>query len=175
MTKVILATMLIFISAATANAGILWDAAAPHAAEIVSAILVFVVGFLWGAVARFIKARAKAANAKAEADRTFADRAAILAEQQIVAAKIQQLTQFTIDYALANIDKLTPHLAPLEQADDMVTGYLEAFERRNPDLAAYMRIDRKSATERLAAGITAALAQTGRPPGLPQGEVPGQS
>ncbi|ARJ70424.1 hypothetical protein [Paracoccus contaminans] len=155
-----------------AHAGIVTDAIAPQVHLIVASLVTLALGYAWGVLSRFVSARAAAANAKAAAERTLADRAAILAEQELRKAKIEQLTEFGIRWAKANVDRLTPALAPMKQADDLVTEYLEALTRRNPDLAAYMRLDRASATERLADAITDALTAIGQPPAT--GAVSGQ-
>ena len=146
MTKAILATMIALSAATAATAGILGDALAPHLPGAISLVITLATGFVVG----YFDRRAKAAASKSLAERTLADRAAILADQQLKMLRIEQLTTFGTNWVLANMDRIDPLRAPLEQADELVTDFLEGLERRNAELAASLRLDRKSATERLA-------------------------
>lgn len=163
MTKTTFIALLLAITTGAASAGIIADAFAPHVAGIISATVALIVGFVFGAINSFVGRRARIASAKAAAERTLADRAAILADQQLRMLKIDQLTDFGVEFAKAHLDKLDPLRAPLAQADDLVTRYVEALERRNPDLALSLHLDRESATERLAGAIATVLAGMNQP------------
>ena len=117
------------------------------------------------------------ARAKPAQDRTLADKAAIEIDKRIDALNIRQLETFISRFVLSRIDKVLsgPLLDPMRQADEFLVDALDAFKRRNPDLAAQMKIDPTSMRELIAAGIgsvrkdalAAALARAGVPAQAP--------
>lgn len=109
--------------------------------------------FTWAAATseRF----AAPARAKSPQDRTLADRAIIEADKRIDALNIAQLETFISRFVLSRIDKVLagPLLDPMRQADELLVEGIDAFKRRNPELAAQMKIDPTSMRELIAAGI----------------------
>lgn len=96
------------------------------------------------------------ARAKTPEERTLTDKLAIEADKRIDALNIQQFEGFLTDFIDAHLDDVlrqVPVLGPLSTAAGMVENALDAFQRRNPDLAAQLKPSVTTMTEKLAGAI----------------------
>lgn len=133
-----------------------------------------IVGAIYGRLAATSEALAAPRRAKPEADRTVIDKALIEADKRIDALNIAVLEGFLRDFIAANLDtviKTAPVIGPMATAADYVDNALEAFRRRNPELARELNPSRQTMQERLAGSIgnatkdvlTSALRDAGAP------------
>lgn len=159
-------------------AGVLETTVSQSAQAVAAAVvgIVLTAGLTWAAATseRF----AGPARAKSPQDRTLLDKAIIEADKRIDAINRQHLQEFISNFVASRIDQVlgSQTLEPMRQADAMLVEALDAFKRRNPELAREITLDPTSFRELIASGIgraqrdalAAALSQAGV-----QGVVPG--
>ena len=127
--------------------------------EAASAVALIVIPMVLASVLTWAAATSERyagpARAKSPAERTLAEKAIIEADKRIDALNIGQLETFITRFVLSRIDKVLtgPLLDPMRQADELLVEGIDAFRRRNPELAAQMKIDPTSMRELIAAGI----------------------
>lgn len=146
---------IIFAASAGVSAGILADVWAETRGGVVSALAALVAGIIIGAATRLADRIARSAREKAESERTLIDRGIIETERRIAALNREQLAAFLENFVLErfDVDGYQTLYDRLDIADDLLTSALEAFERRNPELARALRVDPKSMRELLTAEI----------------------
>lgn len=153
--KASLAAFALLLFTLPAAAGLIGDTLTATQAGLAAAIASFIVGTVYGYVSRFTKARADAARAKTEAERSLADQLALQAERSVQALNIDRLERYLAEVVVTNLPTImgAPVLNPIRQADDLLTSTLEGWVRRNPDVARAINIDPESMREKLAAQI----------------------
>lgn len=123
---------------------------------IAGTVAALIVGAIYGRLAATSEALAAPRRAKPEADRTVIDKALIEADKRIDALNIAQFEVFLSDFIAANLHaviKTAPVIGPMATAAGYVDNALEAFRRRNPDLANVLNPSRQTMQEKLAGSI----------------------
>ena len=123
---------------------------------IATAISGLIVGGAFTYIAATSERFAAPRRAKAPEDRTLTDKLIIEADRRIDLINIQQLETFLTSFVAAHLDtiiKTAPVIGPMATAADYVDNALEAFRRRNPDLAAKTGMSAKTMQEKLAGAI----------------------
>ena len=123
---------------------------------IATALSGLIVGGAFTYIAATSERFAAPRRAKAPEDRTLTDKLIIEADRRIDLINIQQLETFLTSFVAAHLDtiiKNAPVIGPMATAADYVDDALEAFRRRNPDLAAATGITARTMQEKLAGAI----------------------
>lgn len=123
---------------------------------IAGTVAALIIGAIYGRLASTSEALAAPRRAKPAEDQTFIDKAIIEADKRIDALNIAQFEVFLTDFIAANLQtviKTAPVIGPMATAADYVDDALEAFRRRNPDLAKTLNPSRQTMQEKLAGTI----------------------
>lgn len=121
-----------------------------------AAVAGLIVGAIYGRIAATSEALAAPRRAKPIEDQTLIDKAIIEADKRIDALNIAQFETFLSDFIAANLKTVihtAPVIGPMATAADYVDNAIEAFQRRNPDLAATLNPSRQTMQEKLAGAI----------------------
>lgn len=123
---------------------------------IATAVASLIVGGLFAYMAATSERFAAPRRAKPENERTLTDKLIIEADRRIDLINIQQLETFLTSFVAAHLDtiiKNAPVIGPMATAADYVDDALEAFRRRNPQLAAATGLSARTMQEKLAGAI----------------------